>query len=378
MKWFALIIAVLVGCVVAGAAGHAAYLEGEKAAEPVAAPAPPIVRVVPPPRPVPDNPLTRTLRRISVLPGHTYKGLTIWPLEIAEVSDPTDYLSTGEALEEELLVVTEKGDGSVPVLLAENRGGRPILMLAGEIVAGGKQNRILKEDVLLPRRSGKVELPVLCVERGRWSGRGAKFGANPGTAALKVRAGAQMGMAQQEIWNSVSHYQQSFNVDSRTGDLLTVQSSVEVRKAVDEYRAGFRKHWRPAGVGMIVARYGRIVGADIFCNHAVFRKHRDRLLESYAVDCYAWRSESGRRRHVAPDREAAQRFLRRMLRAEYQWRGTPGIGRLLAVQGAGIDGQALVHRDVALHAGLFARDAIIIQPVPMPRVPRIQQQLQMD
>jgi hypothetical protein len=246
-------------------------------------------------------------------------------------------------------------------------------MLAGEIISGGKQNRILKEDVLLPARSGWVELPVYCVEHGRWSGRGTAFEKSSSVAALSVRATAQAGLPQQEVWGGVSYYQSNLNVDSDTGDLLTVQSDSAVREAVDDYRDAFRERWPRSAIGMVVARHGRVVGAEIFCNPAVFRKHRDRLLESYAVDCYAARRmEHGEAvRHPAPDREDAERFLRRAFRAEYEWRGTPGLGRLLAARGAGIDGLSLIYRETALHAALFAREELVIRPSPVPMPPGI-------
>lgn len=380
MRRTCFILPIVAGCMLAGLSARAAYLEEDEATAPVER----IIVLPPPPPPpiAPDNPLTKAVRRISVLPGHTYKGLTVFPLETSHVSDRTDYASVDEALREGLLVITEKGTGSVPVLLAENKGDRPILMLAGEILAGGKQNRILKEDVLLPRRSGRVELPVLCVERGRWSGRGSVFSTNPGTAAVNVRAAAQAGMAQERIWSGVSYYQTRLNVTSPTADLQAIQDSDQVREALAGYKEAFRKTCPRRAVGMVVARHGRIVGAEIFCNPAVFRKHRDRLLESYAVDCFAAQKrpnmEEPTRRRPRVDRKDAERFLRRTLRAEYEWRGTPGVGRLLAVHGTGINGLSLVYRKALVHAGLFAQDAVIIQPMPMRRPPGILQREEAD
>jgi len=362
-----LVIALALGCAVAAPAGLAAYLEGEEPGPDVPQQLIRPLPVVPPPVPVPHNALTQAVHRISVLRGHTYKGLTVFPLEMSRVTDRTEYLSVEESLREGLLVITEKGGGSVPSLLAENKADRPILMLAGEIMSGGKQNRILKEDVLLPARSGWVELPVYCVEHGRWSGRGMSFGKSSAVAALNVRAIAQAGAPQQQVWNNVSYYQVNLHVDSGTGDLQTVQGSGEVREAVDEYKDAFRERWPRRAIGMVVARHGRIVGAEIFCNPAVFRKHRDRLLESYAVDCYTARrmEDRERRRHASADTDDAERFLRHAFRAEYEWRGTPGLGRLLSARGAGFDGLSLVHRKALVHAALFAHEGIVVHPVPI-------------
>lgn len=369
MRGVLLIAAAILGGLALCTAARAAYLEDDDAAEAparlIVAPRPP-----PPPQPVPGNPLTRAVRRMSVRRGYSYKGLTVFPVETPHVLDRTDYPSIAEALRRGVLRITEKGTGSVPVLLAENTGDRPILMLAGEMVLGGKQNRILREDLLLPA-SGRLELPVLCVERRRWSGPDAVFKSNTAIAALNVRAAASTRQDQEAVWKGVSYNQAALGVSSPTEDLQAVQDSPEVREAVADYVEGFRKHWRPDTVGMVVAKHGRIVGVDVFCNAALFRKHRDRILESYAVDCYVarrrLRAGGTAWRELVPDRREAERFLRRTLRAHHEWRVTPGAGRLLAVSGAGLRGTGLVYRQALLHASLFAEDLVIMPPVPLPR-----------
>ncbi len=377
--------------ILAGGLLQASYLESD---QPDERPSVPIVPrpVPPPPRPpVPHNPLTEMIGRLSVREGYHYRGLTVFLVEVSRVADPTAYLSSEEALAGGTLTVREKGAGSVPSLIVENKGKEAILMLGGELLLGGKQNRVLRHDALLPARSGPVELPVYCTEQGRWSGRGAVFDRRNPVAPLEVRGLAQAGRPQAEIWQSVSAYQTRLHVKSSTGDLQAVQDSPEVQKALKDYRVHFGRHcWRPEAVGMVVARYGRIVGADIFCNARLFRKHRDRLLDSYAVDCIAYSAHPGeallsrdtsavRERgpdfkmppFVVPGREQAERFLRRALRGRFTWRATPGAGRLLVVSGAGLSGTGLVHKGNVLHAGLFARIAVpIVRPTPPVAPPR--------
>ncbi len=358
----------LLGLSAAALGARAIYLE-----EPGEGPQPPRRVAPPPPRPEPDNALTDAVRRIDVLAGYTYRGLTVFPLEASRVSDRTDYDSLDEALAAKTLSLGERGTGSVPVVVARNDGRRPVLLLGGEILIGGKQNRTLRDDVLLPAHSGRVELPVLCVEHGRWTGlrQDVGFRRSSSVAALGVRAAAQTGASQEEVWGSVSAYQRRLDVDSKSGDLQAVQDSPDARRALEGYRDAFRDRWRPQTVGMVVARNGRIVGADIFCNAEVFRKHRERLLDSYALDCYVEVREFDR-----PDRERwrppypvpgaweAERFLRQALQAGYSWRDTPGEGRLLQVQGTELRGSALVRGDAVVHAALYARGGIIIEPLP--------------
>ncbi|KPK65258.1 MAG: hypothetical protein AMK73_03505 [Planctomycetes bacterium SM23_32] len=366
MRW---VLAAAALCGLVGA-GYAAYLEGE--GEEAQQAAPPIVRPMPP-RPVPppagDDALTRAIRRITVRAGQAHKGLTVFTLETSAVEDEADYVSAAEALKKGDLTIREKGGGEVPALAARNEGSREVLLLAGQVLLGGKQNRVLREDVLLPADSGWVTLPVLCVEQRRWSGRDAGFADASSVAALKVRAGAQTGAPQQEVWHEVTAYQTRLNIISATGDLQDVQASVRVRAEVEDYAEAFADCWRPDTVGMVVAQHGRIVGADIFCNPVVFRKHRRRLLESYVVDWVAVRHAPRARERVVPPRlslREAERFLGRAVRAHHARQETPGLGWRIVVEGADVSGGGLVHRGVLLHAALFAGEGATV-PMGLPR-----------
>ena len=168
------------------------------------------------------------------------------------------------------------------------------------------------------------------------------------------------------MWRSVSRYQESFKAASNTRDLDAIQRSPEVARKLDEFRTNFRRHcWRPRAIGMVVARWGVIVGADLFANARLFEKHRDRLLDSYATDCISYHRGRGAR-HRPSERRGAERFLRRVLRARIQWRSTPGMGRALSVRGVGIEGSALVLRHNVVHAALFPEAEVIIVPPPRP------------
>ena len=64
--------------------------------------------------------------------------------------------------------MTELDDGAeVPELLLLNTGNLPVLLVEGEMLLGGKQNRALNLSVLC--RQGMITtLAVSCVESGQW------------------------------------------------------------------------------------------------------------------------------------------------------------------------------------------------------------------
>src|SRR5437899_10335990 len=81
-----------------------------------------------------------------------------------------------------------------------------VLLLAGEILLGGKQNRIVVEDVLVPPLSGPLTLPVYCVEQGRWAGDAKPFTTRGSFAAPGLRARMLERSDQREVWAEVDRY----------------------------------------------------------------------------------------------------------------------------------------------------------------------------
>ena len=64
--------------------------------------------------------------------------------------------------------------GSVNELKIENAGGEDVFVQSGDIVKGGRQDRVLTVSFMLPRKSGEVPVAAYCVEHGRWSARGTE------------------------------------------------------------------------------------------------------------------------------------------------------------------------------------------------------------
>jgi|GEM_PF-5009073 len=150
----------------------------------------------------------------EVLAPVSYKNLTIFPVRGRQLAAGGDYLTLDEGLRRGTVVITEKGsadfaraegrprpnaaarqqrisarrgDGAtVNELALINKSGRKLLLLAGEVVVGGKQDRIVQEDRIVPPVSTPVALDVFCVEQGRWRPEGAAAG--PGASAAPVVA----------------------------------------------------------------------------------------------------------------------------------------------------------------------------------------------
>jgi hypothetical protein len=208
--------------------------------------------------------------------------LTLFPLTPRAASKAPDVATLDEALRAKALAVEEvSASGTVNALRVENRGDRPVLLVAGELLLGGKQDRIVGRSLVLAPRS-RQDVPVFCVEHGRWSGPAAfESGGAMGHAGL--RKAALGGGGQREVWDEVAR------ANARLG---TTNGS-------DTYRAAARKLRGDTGevarrlsgaiartgdaAGLAVAIDGEVVAVEWFASPEVFGRIREKLVASYVA-----------------------------------------------------------------------------------------------
>lgn len=106
---------------------------------------------------------------LSVSGPHVEGNLAVYFIHGASRPGPVP-LTLAEAMRKGRVTVHETG--RVEQLLIENTGDREVFVQAGDIVKGGRQDRVLTISLLLPPRSGKISIGSYCVEQGRWSKRG--------------------------------------------------------------------------------------------------------------------------------------------------------------------------------------------------------------
>jgi hypothetical protein len=309
-----------------------------------------------PPRPIREgHELVRLIRDTRVGEPYQHKNLTVYPLTSSGTASG-GYWTLDRALARGLLRITEKGSGDVPELLAENLGREPVFLMAGEIVRGGKQNRVISQDMLLPPRSGPISLDVFCVEAGRWTSQSKWFEAEREVAHGKLRQqlNAPAAPSQGEVWSEVDR--KSLALGAAVGDsryLGDVFDDSSVKKDVDEYASRIRLPSSANGMAVVIG--GDVVGVELFGDSQTFRALRDKLLRSYAVDAL----ESPTRDKSSVWRGRVPEFLRRVEDARLVRKQTIGLGRLLGIEGGGVYGTVLVWSEQAgahgvVHASMFA------------------------
>ena len=183
--------------------------------------------------------LQRTLGQLTVGPGVTQAGLSVlWLIGgdskgSAALPAALEVLTLDEARARGALTVVERAQASVPDLIAENRGKAHVLLLAGEILIGGKQNRVLREDLLLPPLSGPRNVSVYCVEQGRWNEGRKDFESRSSVVQPSVRSEVLRKAEQGRIWSGVAAASRNLQAASPTGSYQAVYDAPEVKAHLD-------------------------------------------------------------------------------------------------------------------------------------------------
>src|SRR5580692_2412419 len=136
----------------------------------------------------------------KVLEPIGHGNLTVFPVVAPKSYATGEFLTLDEGLRSGEVVVTEYGNvrgllrrrttpamqhdiAEVNRLVLINNSKRPLLLLAGEIVTGGKQDRVIGKDRIVPSESDPVDLSVFCVEPGRWVQTSQNFNTSGATYA---------------------------------------------------------------------------------------------------------------------------------------------------------------------------------------------------
>jgi hypothetical protein len=198
------------------------------------------------------------------------------------------FVTLKEGIQKKKIVITEHARGTVNTLFIENVSSDTIMILAGEVVQGGKQDRMIAEDFLLYPKSGMKDISVFCVEHGRWQekGSGKSFNEYFTISSNEVRKAGAVKKDQQEVWDKVSDNTKKNNAGSSSGTLAALKESGSFNTALKKYTDHFETIFvKEANVIGVVAVSGdRILGCDMFATNGLFQKHYVNLIHSYATE----------------------------------------------------------------------------------------------
>jgi len=319
--------------------------------------------------------------------------LTVFPIVADSTYDTRSFLTLDEGLRSGQVVVTEEGrvaglrrprpiprphpgqpellvlinpdypgpggysGAQVNRLVLVNASDRPLILLAGEVVTGGKQDRVVAKDRIVPPKSDPIDLDVFCVEPHRWVETSDRFGV-AGGAALgllaqpSVRGKAMAEKNQQAVWDQVAQSRAlavraapaaAPEIESSSSYAGAVQSQAVAQKMDALAKPIEQSYDRLLGelraqkaVGAVVAVNDQIIWADTFASTSLLERYWPKLIRSYAAEAVTARVVPVDHK-LRPSTREAQAFLDDFKARRENVESEPGIYRHTEIEGYGFE-----------------------------------------
>jgi hypothetical protein len=233
---------------------------------------------------------------------YTYKNLTIYIIRGKDHIPKRSYLTLQQAMERKLVTVFETG--SVNELALENLSdNEAIFIQSGDIVKGGRQDRTLASDMIVPPKSGKLPINSFCVEHGRWTGRANESaGAFASSADMipskGIKLAAKYKASQSEVWDNVAKAEGMLSTNAAGGAVLAPESSTSLQLSIENKQVrdttnGYLKKLASAidgkddAIGFVFFINGKLNSADIYGSHDLFLRLWKKLLKASATEAVA-------------------------------------------------------------------------------------------
>jgi hypothetical protein len=237
---------------------------------------------------------------VTLTGPYTHDNLAVFVVHDPSAKDEGDILTLQEALKKG--VVTIKETGNVNELRATNRSKSKVFLQSGDIVKGGRQDRVLQHDTMLLPKSKNVPLAAFCVEAGRWTGRGREarthFSSSNNRLVTKAqKLAVKLKGNQGAVWDSVAKAQS--DVSKHLGGSVksavsstSLQLSLEnktLRGTVETYVEDIERQVPPStdAVGYAMALNGQVESVDVFATPGLFAKLKSKLLRAGATEAIA-------------------------------------------------------------------------------------------
>jgi len=213
-------------------------------------------------------------------------GVTVFPVwpEAPEVKNhcwKPGHLTIGEV---------EQG-ARVDTLQITNTGTRPHVIVEGDIFEGGWQTRTAATTMVIARGE-TVEVPVLCVEQGRWGGGREHVNRRTRRTPYGVRKrmydtrAKRLGSGQGEVWDEINKMQSSRGFN-QTGSLAFSLDEFVAPDGFDrEAQALNQAKLLPGQRGVMIGIGGQISACELFGSTDGLKQRFDAIIEAARFEAF--------------------------------------------------------------------------------------------
>ena len=232
--------------------------------------------------------MTANLPEIVAGAGIASGHVTVFPLFARERQPPIEYRLGIDAMADGTIALGEIGRGSVNSIRARNISGHRVLFVDGDHLLGARQNRVVISTAVIGARQ-EVDLPVCCVEQGRWQPVGERFRPAPAAAPASVRSVVKSSLTsslfdgrgrhadQSRVWATIAD-----NIRGPAPTRALMDSFIASSDVIDQVSRRIGYVDRAAGLAMAVGR--RLVSLDLFDKPSTCAVYWKRLVEGVAHD----------------------------------------------------------------------------------------------
>ncbi len=246
---------------------------------------------------------------ITINDSKTQGNLQLFILSGKEKVSGKRYTTLSEAMDAKKVIVKETG--SVNELEIDNNSSDYVFIHSGDIVKGGKQDRTISYDVIVPPQTKNMSLASFCVEQGRWEQRADEmvvaFSSNTKMLSSKdLRLAAKHENNQGKVWSKVSEQKEYLNakLSARNGyevDIAANESNSSLQLALESKELKKTKESiyeklkglidTQDAIGYAYAINGEIYGVEVYNNKQLFADLWDKILESVIVEAISEEGE---------------------------------------------------------------------------------------
>jgi hypothetical protein len=282
-------------------------------------------------------------------------GLGVIPILTEEVPELPILESLEAGLSKGSIRIGETSEsGEVPFLLLENTGDLPVILLDGEEVVGGKQNRIINTTLVVPAHT-TVKIPVSCIQAGRWRKDRADFesgqsifraksrAVQKSTVTASVRARGSYRSDQHAVFDQVRESLRAWGVRSETSDFTEGRERVAHR--IEEFVEAIRP--AESQIGAIFINSEGILGLEMLGTPILFSLVYQKVTRSFAFEVFGGPDMNG----VSVD--GAREWWEKILQSEFSRHAPPAAGEDIRMGTHDLIGSGLVWNGVLVHFSCF-------------------------